>query len=79
MGFCWIQVLSDGTVWLPYLVEKIVEVATNGSKPILIKKKLIEGPDANQWGKRWIPLFLAFQVFLNNFFSCDKYKPVLFS
>jgi hypothetical protein len=56
-----------------------VEVEKNGSKPILIKKKLIEGPDANQWGKRWIPLFLAFQVFLNNFFSCDKYKRVLFS
>lgn len=57
------KVLSDGTVWLPYLVEKIVEVATNGSKPILIDKKLIEGPDANQWGKRWIPLFLLLQYF----------------
>ena len=68
MGFGCIQVLLDGIVWLPYLVDKIVEVATNGNKPILIDKKLSEGPDANQRGKRCIPLFLAFQVFLNNCF-----------
>ncbi|KAH9300495.1 hypothetical protein KI387_012078, partial [Taxus chinensis] len=55
------KVLPDNTVWLPNLVRNIVEVATNDGKSIVIDKKLIEGPDANQRGKRWIPVILLFQ------------------
>lgn len=58
---CW-QILPDGTVWLPNLVEKIVEVATGPTKSLLVDKKLIEGPNANQRGKIWIPLLVLFQV-----------------
>ncbi|XP_057841157.2 translocase of chloroplast 34, chloroplastic [Cryptomeria japonica] len=57
------KILPDGTVWLPNLVKNIVEVATNDGKSIVIDKKLIDGPDANQRGKRWIPAVLLFQYF----------------
>lgn len=56
------QILPDSTVWLPNLVEKIVEVATGPTKSLLIDKKLIEGPNANQRHKIWIPLLLLAQV-----------------
>jgi hypothetical protein len=34
----------------------------NGCKSISVDKKLIEGPNPNERGKRYIPLILAFQV-----------------
>uniref|UniRef100_A0A0C9S5A8 TSA: Wollemia nobilis Ref_Wollemi_Transcript_13037_1762 transcribed RNA sequence n=1 Tax=Wollemia nobilis TaxID=56998 RepID=A0A0C9S5A8_9CONI len=55
------KILPDDTVWIPNLVKNIVEVATNGSKPVLIDKKLIEGTDPNQMGKLLIPLVLFLQ------------------
>ncbi|CAM6096423.1 unnamed protein product [Calypogeia fissa] len=57
------KILPDGTVWLPNLVEKIVEVATGPTESLLVDKKLIEGPNANQRGKIWIPLLILFQYF----------------
>lgn len=36
----------------------------NGSKGILVDKKLIEGPNPNERGKILIPVILAFQVSL---------------
>ncbi|OAE33835.1 hypothetical protein AXG93_3559s1010 [Marchantia polymorpha subsp. ruderalis] len=58
------KILPDSTVWLPNLVEKIVEVATGPTKSLLIDKKLIEGPNANQRHKIWIPLLLLAQYFI---------------
>jgi GTP-binding protein len=57
------KILPNGTAWIPYLVEKITEVVTNGSSSILVDKKLIEGPNPNERGKLLIPLILAFQYF----------------
>ncbi|CAN6480593.1 unnamed protein product [Victoria cruziana] len=57
------KVLPNGTVWLPSLVEKVTDVISNGSKPILVDKKLIEGPNPNERGKIWIPIILALQYF----------------
>lgn len=56
------QVLPDGTAWIPHLVKMITEVISNGSKAIMVDKKLIEGPNPNDRGKFFIPLILAFQV-----------------
>jgi hypothetical protein len=50
------QILPNGTVWLPALVERIVEVATGPTSSIFVDKKLIDGPNANERGKWWIPL-----------------------
>lgn len=58
---CW-QILPDGTVWLPKLVEHIVDIATSSIPPVVIDKKLIEGPDANKRGKIYVPLILLAQV-----------------
>ncbi|KAF3332421.1 translocase of chloroplast 34 [Carex littledalei] len=55
------KVLPDGTTWIPNLVKVIVEVVSNGSEPIVVDQKLIDGPNPNNWGKRFIPLILAFQ------------------
>ncbi|XP_058184141.1 translocase of chloroplast 34-like isoform X1 [Rhododendron vialii] len=56
------KILLNGIAWIPNLVKKIVEVALNEGRGILVDKKLIEGPNPNQRGKRFIPLILAFQV-----------------
>ncbi|XP_047326998.1 translocase of chloroplast 34 [Impatiens glandulifera] len=57
------KILPNGTAWISNLVNTITEVALNGSKPILVDKKLIEGPNPNERGKMFIPLILAFQYF----------------
>ncbi|KAK6156028.1 hypothetical protein DH2020_010276 [Rehmannia glutinosa] len=41
----------------------ITDIALNGHSGILVDKKLIEGPNANDRGKLFIPLILAFQYF----------------
>lgn len=56
------QILLNGIAWIPDLVKMIAEVALNEGRGILVDKKLIEGPNPNQRGKRFIPLILAFQV-----------------
>ncbi|ERN15183.1 translocase of chloroplast 34, chloroplastic [Amborella trichopoda] len=58
------KILPNGTAWLPELVKTITEVVLNGSKPILVDQKLIEGPDPNSKGRFLIPFILAFQYFL---------------
>ncbi|KAG0597476.1 hypothetical protein M758_UG342200 [Ceratodon purpureus] len=58
------KILPNGTVWLPALVERIVEVATSDTDSILVDKKLIDGPNANERGKWWIPLLVVAQYFL---------------
>ncbi|KAJ3674126.1 hypothetical protein LUZ60_006118 [Juncus effusus] len=58
------KVLPDGTVWIPNLVKQIVDVVSNGSKAIFVDQKLIDGPNPNNWGKRFIPLILALQYFM---------------
>eukprot|EP00246_Nothoceros_aenigmaticus_P000253 TRINITY_DN1037_c0_g1_i1.p1 TRINITY_DN1037_c0_g1~~TRINITY_DN1037_c0_g1_i1.p1 ORF type:complete len:366 (+),score=68.62 TRINITY_DN1037_c0_g1_i1:42-1100(+) len=55
------KLLPDGTVWLPRLVEKIVDVVSGEVQSLHVDKKLIEGPNANQRGKIWIPLIIAAQ------------------
>ncbi|XP_043707455.1 translocase of chloroplast 34-like [Telopea speciosissima] len=57
------KVLPNGTAWIPNLVKTITNVISNGSKAILVDKKLIEGPNPNDKGKLLIPLILAFQYF----------------
>lgn len=57
-----VQILPNGTVWIPSLVKTITDVVSNGSKPIVVDQKLIEGPNPNARGKFLIPLILAFQV-----------------
>lgn len=58
------QILPTSVPWIPNLVGMITDVTLNGKKGILIDKKLIEGPNANDRGKIFIPLILAFQVSL---------------
>ncbi|KAG6408025.1 hypothetical protein SASPL_131027 [Salvia splendens] len=55
------KILPTGTPWIPSLVHTITDVALNGKRGILIDQKLIEGPNANDRGKLFIPLILAFQ------------------
>lgn len=62
MSLCGFQILPTGTPWIPNLVHTITDVALNGKRGILIDQKLIEGPNANDRGKLFIPLILAFQV-----------------
>ncbi|KAI6672170.1 hypothetical protein NL676_000076 [Syzygium grande] len=57
------KVLPCGAAWIPNLVRTIAEVALNGSKAILVNKKLIEGPNPNRSWKEFIPLIFAFQHF----------------
>ncbi|XP_024991513.1 uncharacterized protein LOC112525565 isoform X2 [Cynara cardunculus var. scolymus] len=57
------KILPNGTAWIPSIVETITKVATNESKSILVDQKLIDGPNANDRGKLFIPLILAFQYF----------------
>lgn len=58
------KILPDGTVWLPKLVERIVDMATSSVPPVVIDKKLIEGPDANKRGKIYVPIILLVQYLL---------------
>lgn len=58
------KILPNGISWIPNLVKTIVDVVSNGSKGILVDKKLIEGPNPNARHKMWIPLILAAQFFL---------------
>ncbi|XP_068659116.1 translocase of chloroplast 34, chloroplastic-like [Aristolochia californica] len=57
------KVLPNGTSWIPNLVMLITDVISNGSKPVVVDQKLIEGPNPNERGKFFIPLILAFQYF----------------
>ncbi|XP_072972246.1 translocase of chloroplast 34, chloroplastic-like [Typha angustifolia] len=57
------KILPDGTPWIPNLMKQITVVISNGSKPILVDQKLIDGPNPNNRGKLFIPLILAFQYF----------------
>ncbi|KAI3778076.1 hypothetical protein L2E82_07081 [Cichorium intybus] len=57
------KILPNGIAWIPNIVEVITKVATNESKSILVDQKLIDGPNANERGKMFIPLILAFQYF----------------
>ncbi|XP_076937736.1 translocase of chloroplast 34-like [Bidens hawaiensis] len=57
------KILPNGTVWIPKVVETITKVATNESQSILVDQKLIDGPNANDRGKKFIPLILGFQYF----------------
>ena len=56
------QILPNGTAWIPNLVKTITDAVSNGSKGILVDKKLVEGPNPNERGKLLIPFILAFQV-----------------
>lgn len=56
------QIVPNGTAWIPNLVKTVADVVGNGSKGILVDKKLIEGPNPNQRGKLLIPIILAIQV-----------------
>lgn len=58
------KILPTGTPWIPNLVQTITDIALNGKNGILVDKKLIEGPNANNRGKMYIPLLLAFQYFI---------------
>ncbi|EFJ18020.1 hypothetical protein SELMODRAFT_178526 [Selaginella moellendorffii] len=58
------KILPNGTVWVPNLVGRLVQVVTNEHPSLLVDKKLIEGPNANNRGKLWIPLVLLAQYFL---------------
>ncbi|KAF6163710.1 hypothetical protein GIB67_036170 [Kingdonia uniflora] len=55
------KILPNGTSWIPSLVETITNVASNGSKSILVDKKLIDGPNPNERHKLLIPVILALQ------------------
>ncbi|KAE9465104.1 hypothetical protein C3L33_03000, partial [Rhododendron williamsianum] len=58
------KIVPNGTAWIPNLVKTVADVVGNGSKGILVDKKLIEGPNPNQRGKLLIPIILAIQYFL---------------
>ncbi|GAA0144044.1 hypothetical protein Leryth_009748 [Lithospermum erythrorhizon] len=57
------KILPNGIPWIPNLLGSVTDVVLNGSKSILVDKKLIEGPNPNERGKLYIPLILAFQYF----------------
>jgi len=56
------QILPNGTAWIPNLVQTITDVITKGGQSITVDQKLIDGPNPNNRGKIFIPLILAFQV-----------------
>ncbi|KAK9154583.1 hypothetical protein Sjap_002063 [Stephania japonica] len=58
------KVLPNEIAWIPNLVETITNVVSNGSKSILVDKKLIDGPNPNERFKFLIPVILAFQYFI---------------
>ncbi|XP_075513335.1 translocase of chloroplast 34-like isoform X1 [Primulina tabacum] len=57
------KILPTGSPWIPNLVRTITEITLNGKKSILVDRKLIEGPNANDRGKLFIPVIVAFQYF----------------
>ncbi|XP_073016794.1 translocase of chloroplast 34-like [Primulina eburnea] len=57
------KILPTGSPWIPNLVRTITEITLNGKKSILVDQKLIEGPNANDRGKLFIPVIVAFQYF----------------
>ncbi|KAH7855351.1 hypothetical protein Vadar_023952 [Vaccinium darrowii] len=57
------KIVPNGTAWIPNLVKTVADTVSNGSKSILVDKKLIEGPNPNQRGKLLIPIILAIQYF----------------
>ncbi|XP_073297694.1 translocase of chloroplast 34-like isoform X2 [Primulina huaijiensis] len=57
------KILPSGSPWIPNLVHTITEITLNGKKSILVDQKLIEGPNANDRGKLFIPVIVAFQYF----------------
>ncbi|GER50860.1 translocon at the outer envelope membrane ofchloroplasts 34 [Striga asiatica] len=57
------KVLPNGTPWIPNILSTITDIALNGKRGILIDQKLIDGPNANDRGRVFIPLILAFQYF----------------
>lgn len=65
------QVLPNGSVWLPALVDRIAEVATGATPSIHVDQKLIDGPNANEKGKWWIPLIILAQVCEIHLFTVD--------
>ncbi|VVB13272.1 unnamed protein product [Arabis nemorensis] len=58
------KILPDGTAWIPSLVNTLTEISFNGNKSIHVDKKLVDGPNPNERGKRLIPLIFAFQYLL---------------
>ncbi|GJN01334.1 hypothetical protein PR202_ga18593 [Eleusine coracana subsp. coracana] len=58
------KILPDGTPWVPNLMKEITVVISNGSKPIHVDQKLIDGPNPNNRWKIFIPLILAVEYFL---------------
>lgn len=74
-----IQILPDGTVWLPALVERIVEVAISDTASIVVDKKLIDGPNANERVKWWIPLLVVAQVRTKNLLSTNNFLSNVFN
>ncbi|XP_057969373.1 translocase of chloroplast 34, chloroplastic-like [Malania oleifera] len=57
------KIIPNEIAWIPNLVETITHVVSNGSKVILVDKKLIEGTNPDARGKILIPFILAFQYF----------------
>lgn len=57
------KIVPNGTAWIPNLVKTVADIVSNGSKGILVDKKLIEGPNPNLRGKLLIPVILAIQYF----------------
>jgi len=58
------QILPDGTPWVPNLMKEITAVISNGSLPIHVDQKLIDGPNPNNRWKMFIPLILVVEYFL---------------
>ncbi|CAN6284992.1 unnamed protein product [Urochloa humidicola] len=58
------KVLPDGTPWVPNLMKEITDVISNGSMPIHVDQKLIDGPNPNNRWKIFIPLILAVEYLL---------------
>ncbi|TYI14805.1 hypothetical protein ES332_A08G146200v1 [Gossypium tomentosum] len=56
-----LEILPNGEAWVPNLVKAITGVATNKSRAIVVSKKLVDGSDANDKGKLWIPVILGVQ------------------
>ncbi|KAK8565625.1 hypothetical protein V6N12_059182 [Hibiscus sabdariffa] len=58
------KILPNGDAWIPNLVKAITTVATNKSQAIAVSKKLVDGSDANDKRKLWIPVILGLQWFV---------------
>ncbi|MBA0636116.1 hypothetical protein Godav_029097, partial [Gossypium davidsonii] len=54
-------ILPNDDAWIPNLVKAITSVATNKSQAIVVSKKLVDGSDASEKGKLWIPVILGLQ------------------